>query len=125
VNEETINFIYAFSALNHKRGNHEDAVRGFRFLCRHKHRDPDMWLALARAQRAQGDRQAALKSYLMAATLRPTAFLCLEIARAFMAESMFEAAQAFIAAAKRALLPGDSDQLRKDITNFEKEINTA
>ena len=122
LNKETIDFIYAFSALNYQRGKYEDAARGFRFLCRHKHRDPDMWLALARAQFAAQDRLSALKAYLVVAVLRPSAALCLEIARAFMAAAQPEPAQTFLAAAKRALLPSDNDALRSDISKFEKEF---
>ena len=123
LNEETVDFIYAFSAMNYQRGNYDDAVRGFRFLCRHKHREPDMWLALARAQFAKRDYLAALKAYLMVATIRPSAALCLEIARAFLAAAMPEQAKTFIHAAERAILPSDSEQLRGDIGQFQKEMD--
>ena len=125
VNEATIDFIYAFSALNYKQGKYKEAASGFRFLCRHKHRDPDMWLAYARALFGHKDYMPALESYLMVAVMRPSASLCLEIARAFMVANMPQQAGVFIQAAGRALLPGDSDALRRDIAAFEKELEGA
>ncbi len=122
LNDATIDFIYAFSALNYKRGRYEDAARGFRFLCRHKHRDSDMWLALARSSFQNKDYMRALESYLMVALLRPSASLCLEIARAFMTVNMRAQAKIFAAAATRALLPADRRELRGEIAIFEKEL---
>ena len=122
INEATIDFIYAFSALNYKRGQYEAAARGFRFLCRHKHLDPDMWLALARASFQNKDYEQALEAYLMLALLRPSASLCLETARAFMTVKMLEQAKVFAAAAARVLLPEDRDELRGEISALEKEL---
>lgn len=122
INEATIDFIYAFSALNYKNEAYDDAVIGFRFLCRHKHRDPDMWLALARALFAKGEQTEALKAYLMTAVLRPSAALCLEIARAFFVQGELSQTKVFVEAAKRALLAGSTDKLKQDIFNFEKEV---
>ena len=122
LNDATIDFIYALSALNYKRGQYGEAARGFRFLCRHKHRDPDMWLAQARALFNNKDYVKALESYLMVALLRPSASLCLEIARAFMTADMIAPAQVFAAAAARALLPGDPDELRSEIAALGKEL---
>ncbi len=122
VNEATIDFIYAFSALNYQRGRYRDAARGFRFLCRHKHRDPDMWLALARALFHDKAYVSAMEAYLMVALLRPSASLCLEIARAFMTIDMRTQAKVFTAAAARVLLPSDRDELHDEIAAFGKQL---
>lgn len=124
VNSATIDFIYAFATLNYKNEKYDDAIIGFRFLCRHKHRDPDMWLALARTLFANGERTEALKAYLMVAILRPTAAVCLEIARAFFVDGEKGSAKVFLDAAKRSVLPDTSSELEKDILNFEKEVAT-
>ena len=122
LNSATIDFIYAFSALHYQNGNYDDAVIGFKFLCRHKHRDADMWLALARALFAQGKKMEAIKAYLMVAVLRPSATLCLEIARIFFVEGDNFNAKTFIDAAKRALLPNSPTELKRDIQQLEKEV---
>lgn len=123
LNEATIDFIYAFSALHYKNEKYEDALIGFRFLCRHKHRDPDMWIALARTLFAKGEQKEALKTYLMAATLRPTAALCLEIARAFFAQEMIEQTKIFLAAAKRVLeTHGQGQRLEPELLALEREV---
>jgi hypothetical protein len=81
-----------------------------------------MWLALARALFAKEERLEALKAYLMVAVLRPTAALCLEIARVFFIQGELSQTKVFINAAKRALLPSSTDALKQDILNFEKEV---
>ena len=124
INEATIDFIYAFSTLHYDKGNYDDAIIGFRFLCKHKHRDADMWLALARSLFTKGEQVEALKAYLMTAFLRPTAALCLEIARIFFIRGEKEQAQVFISAARRALLPNNPPQLEADILAVEKEVGT-
>ena len=125
LNEETIDFIYAFSALCYARKEYRRAQSGFKFLARHKHRDPDMWQALAQTYIVQEKYNEAMKAYLVLACLRPTARLCLDIARLFHKMHSIRHAKIFISAAQRALLERDSQSLRKEITIFAKSLNGA
>ncbi len=121
LNDKAQAFIYAYASMHFQRGDYETARRGFRFLCAHKHREPDMWLALARSVMAGRDYREALRAYLMALHLRPAGGVCLEAARCCLALAAAAEAEAFLRAAE-SFIGEEETPLFHEIASLKREI---
>ena len=121
LNDKAQAFIYAYASMHFQRGDYETARRGFRFLCAHKHREPDMWLALARSVMAGRDYREALRAYAMALHLRPSGGVCLEAARCCLALAAAAEAEAFLRAAE-SFIGEEETPLFHEIASLKREI---
>ncbi len=100
LSDDSFHLAYAAAVFHYSSGNPVNACRILQFLCKHKHKDADLWLALSRAARAAGEDQLARRAGLASFMLRPDASEALELARAYLAAEAREEAQKLIAAAR-------------------------
>ena len=116
--ETSVEFIYALASLHFSRGLYKKAEAEFRFLCLHKHKEADFWLALARTRRMQGNLRGAHAAYLMALMIRPQVSLCLEMGRLYLLLGETERLQECVEGARRLLALGEGLHLAKEVEHL-------
>ena len=122
LDEASVEFIYALASLHFSRGLYKKAEAEFHFLCLHKHKEADFWLALARTRRIQGNLRGAQAAYLMALMIRPQVSLCLEMGRLYLLLGETQRLEECVEGARRLLALGEGRHLASEVDHLAAAV---